>query len=119
VPYKLFAGGPLGSGKQWVSWVHLHDVVSALTFLVDRDVRGPVNVVAPEPVTMDQLSAAIGRALHRPSLVRVPAFALKIALGSGVASVLLTGQRAAPLVLQGAGFSFAYPRIDEALRDLL
>jgi uncharacterized protein (TIGR01777 family) len=118
-PYRWFVGGPLGSGNQWVSWVHLHDVVGALLFLVDRDVQGPVNVVAPEPVTMEQLSSAIGRALHRPSLLRVPGFALKVALGSGVAEVLLTGQRVAPAALQAAGFSFSYPRIDEALRDLL
>lgn len=118
-PYRWFVGGPLGSGKQWVSWVHLHDAVSALVFLLDRDVRGAVNLVAPEPVTMAELSSAIGRAMHRPSLLRVPGFALKAALGSGVAQVLLTGQRVAPAALQAAGFSFAFPRIDEALRDLL
>ncbi|HEX8791252.1 MAG TPA: TIGR01777 family oxidoreductase [Polyangiaceae bacterium] len=118
-PYRWFVGGPIGSGKQWVSWVHLHDVVSALMFMIDRDIQGPANVVAPKPVTMEQLSSAIGRALHRPSLLRVPGFALKAALGSGVAEVLLTGQRAVPAALQAAGFSFAYPRIDEALRDLL
>jgi uncharacterized protein (TIGR01777 family) len=118
-PYRWFAGGPLGSGRQWVSWVHLHDVLSALVFVLDRDVRGAVNVVAPEPVTMSDLSSAIGRALHRPSILRVPGFALKLALGSGVARLLLTGQRAAPAVLQASGFSFAFRRIDEALRDLL
>jgi len=118
-PYRWFVGGPLGSGKQWVSWVHLHDEVSALLFTVDRDIQGPVNVVASEPVTMNQLASAIGRALHRPSLLRVPGVALKVALGSGVAQVLLTGQRAAPAALQAAGFSFSFPRIDEALRDLL
>lgn len=118
-PYRWFAGGPIGSGEQWVSWVHLHDVVGALLFLLDRDVRGAVNVVAPEPVTMEQLSSAIGRALHRPSLLRVPGLVLKLAVGSGVAEVLLTGQRAVPSALQAAGFSFAFSRIDEALRDLL
>jgi uncharacterized protein (TIGR01777 family) len=118
-PYRLFVGGPLGSGKQWVSWIHLHDEVSALLFLVDRDIQGPVNLVAPEPVTMAQLSSAIGRALHRPSLMRVPGLALKLALGSGVAQLLLTGQRVAPAALQAAGFAFSFPRIDEALRDLL
>ncbi len=118
-PYRWFVGGALGSGKQWVSWVHLHDVVGALLFLVDREIRGPVDVAAPEPVTMAQLSSAIGHALHRPSLLRVPAFALKAAVGSGVATLLLTGQRVSSFKLQAAGFSFAYPRIDEALRDLL
>jgi uncharacterized protein (TIGR01777 family) len=118
-PYRFFVGGSLGSGKQWVSWIHLHDEVSALLFLVDRDVQGPVNLVAPEPVTMAQLSSAIGRTLHRPSLMRVPGIALKAALGSGVAQLLLTGQRVVPSALQAAGFSFSFPRIDEALRDLL
>jgi len=118
-PYRLFVGGPIGSGKQWVSWIHLHDEVSALLFLVDREIQGPVNLVAPEPVTMAQLSSAMGRALHRPSLMRVPGFALKVAVGSGVAQLLLTGQRVVPAALQAAGFSFAFPRIDEALRDLL
>jgi uncharacterized protein (TIGR01777 family) len=118
-PYRFFVGGSIGSGKQWVSWIHLHDEVSALLFLLDRDIQGPVNLVAPEPVTMAQLSSAIGRALHRPSLMRVPGFALKVALGSGVAQLLLTGQRVAPAALQAAGFSFSFSRIDEALRDLL
>ena len=118
-PYRFFVGGSIGSGKQWVSWIHLHDEVSALLFLLDRDIQGPVNLVAPEPVTMAQLSSAIGRAMHRPSLMRVPGFALKVALGPGVAELLLTGQRVVPTALQAAGFSFAFPRIDEALRDLL
>ncbi|HTQ44649.1 MAG TPA: TIGR01777 family oxidoreductase [Polyangiaceae bacterium] len=118
-PYRFFVGGSIGSGKQWVSWIHLHDEVSALLFLLDRDIQGPVNLVAPEPVTMAQLSSAIGRTMHRPSLMRVPGFALKVALGSGVAQLLLTGQRVAPAALQAAGFSFAFARIDEALRDLL
>ncbi len=118
-PYRWFVGGPLGGGHQWVSWIHLHDVVSALLFLIDREIRGPVNVTAPEPVTMNDLSAALGRALHRPSWLRVPGLALKTALGSGLAQVLLTGQRAVPAALQAAGFSFAFPRVDEALRDLL
>ncbi len=118
-PYRWFVGGPLGGGHQWVSWIHLHDVVSALLFLIDREIRGPVNVTAPEPVTMNDLSAALGSALHRPSWLRVPGLALKTALGSGLAQVLLTGQRAVPAALQAAGFSFAFPRVDEALRDLL
>ena len=118
-PYRFFVGGSIGSGKQWVSWIHLHDEVSALLFLLDRDIQGPVNLVAPEPVTMAQLSSAIGRAMHRPSLMRVPGFALKVALGPSVAELLLTGQRVVPTALQAAGFSFAFARIDEALRDLL
>lgn len=118
-PYRWFVGGPIGSGTQWVSWIHLHDVVSALLFLIDREIHGPVNVSAPEPVTMNDLSSALGRALHRPSWLRVPGLALKTALGSGLAQVLLTGQRAVPAALQAAGFSFAFPRLDEALRDLL
>ncbi len=93
-PFQWFLGGSLGTGKQWVSWIHLRDAVRVLLLAMDRDVlAGPVNVVAPEPVTMDDLTAALGRALHRPASLRVPAFALRAALGSGFAELLLTASR--------------------------
>jgi len=120
LPFRLFAGGPLGSGSQWVSWVHLRDEVRALLFAIDRaDLSGPMNVVAPEPVSMESLARAIGRTLRRPSWLRVPAFALRASLGDGLARAVLTGQRALPGKLSAAGFVFDYPRIDEALADLL
>ena len=119
-PYRWFAGGPLGTGRQWIGWIHLLDAVRALVFAVDCDsLAGPVNVVAPEPVTMHALSQSIARALHRPAALRVPPFVLKLVLGRGLAQALLTGQRAVPRRLIEAGFVFRFPRIREACADLL
>jgi uncharacterized protein len=116
LPFEMFVGGPVGSGKQWVSWIHLRDEVRALLFAIDHEaLTGAFNVTAPEPVDMNQLARALGRALHRPSALRVPATALKLALGSGLAELLLTGQRAVPRNLLAAGFTFEFPRIDGAL----
>lgn len=118
-PFRWFVGGPVGSGTQWVSWVHVKDVVRALLFLLDReDASGPFNVAAPAPVTMNDFAAAIGRSMGRPSAVRVPAFALRLALGEGLAETLLTGQRAVPRHLEAMGFGFDFTSVDEALRDL-
>jgi uncharacterized protein (TIGR01777 family) len=119
-PYKWFVGGPVGSGKQWVSWIHLRDVVRALVFLVDdATLAGPVNVVGPDAVTMDDLARAIGRALSRPAAMRVPAFALRAVMGAGLAEVLLTGQRAVPQKLLEAGFVFDFPGLEQALAESL
>jgi uncharacterized protein (TIGR01777 family) len=118
-PFELFTGGPLGSGRQWLSWIHLRDAVRALLFALDHaELSGPFDVVAPEPATMNDFAKALGHALGRPSLFRVPAFALRAALGDGVAELLLTGQRVVPRRLADAGFTFDFPRLDEALRDL-
>jgi uncharacterized protein (TIGR01777 family) len=117
--FRWFVGGPVGDGTQWTSWIHVRDAVRALIFLVDTaSLRGPVNLVAPSPVTMNELARAIGRRLGRPSSMRVPAFALRLALGDGLAELLLTGQRVAPRRLEDAGFTFELPRIDEALAGL-
>jgi uncharacterized protein (TIGR01777 family) len=118
-PFRWFVGGPIGAGTQWVSWVHVDDVVRAMLWAIDRDaVVGPANVVAPEPVTMNELARALGAAMHRPSALRVPALALKAALGDGLAKLLLTGQRAVPAALLAAGFEFRFPRLEPALADL-
>lgn len=118
-PFELFAGGPIGTGKQWLSWIHVSDVVRALLFALDREsLAGPFNVVAPAPATMNDFARALGKALGRPSLFRVPALALRAALGDGVAELLLTGQRVVPRKLQEAGFEFQFPSLDDALRDL-
>jgi uncharacterized protein (TIGR01777 family) len=119
-PFKLFVGGSLGSGKQWLSWVHLLDEVRALLFAIDHAALvGPFNVTAPEPVDMDAFAGALGHALHRPSAMRVPAIALKAALGRGLAETLLSGQRALPRKLLDAGFSFEFPRLDGALASII
>jgi uncharacterized protein (TIGR01777 family) len=119
-PFRWFVGGPVGDGEQWVSWVHLRDVVRALLFAVSSEsLEGPMNVTAPHPVTMNELAKAIARALHRPSILRVPPLALRLALGDGLAGALLTGQRVLPRKLEGAGFAFEFPDVQRALLDLL
>jgi uncharacterized protein (TIGR01777 family) len=119
MPFRMFVGGPIGSGRQYVSWVHRDDVVSALTFCLDReDIQGAVNVTSPHPVTNDELSKVIGRVLHRPSSLRVPEFALRLRFGEG-ADPILTGQRVEPGVLSNHGFSWRYPRVEEAVAEAL
>ena len=114
-PFKLFAGGPLGSGKQWFPWVHRDDVVEILLFaLKNPGLFGPVNVAAPEPVTMKQFCRALGRAMHRPSWAPVPSFVLRTILGE-MSEIVLGGQRIIPQKLKTAGYRFRYPKLDEAL----
>jgi uncharacterized protein len=118
-PFKWFVGGAVGTGTQWMSWIHLRDAVRALLFAVDHaELTGPFNVTAPEAVDMATFARTLGRALHRPSALRVPAFALRAALGRGLAQVLLTGQRAVPRRLVDAGFAFEWPRLDAALEAI-
>jgi uncharacterized protein (TIGR01777 family) len=119
-PFRLFVGGPLGTGRQWVSWIHLRDVVRALLFAVDSEaLAGPFNVVSPAPVTMETLARSIAYALGRPAVMRVPALALEVVLGEGRARMLLTGQRVVPQKLLDAGFVFDFPRVEDACADLL
>lgn len=117
-PFRAFVGGPLGDGQQWFSWVHWRDTVDALLFAVDSSLSGPFNVTAPDPVRMNDLAHAIGHAMHRPSAFRVPAPALRLALGDR-ADAILTGPRAVPRKLTDAGFAFAFTRLEEALADIL
>ncbi len=117
--FRWYVGGALGGGKQWLSWVHVEDAVRALLFALDHEaLEGPFNVTAPEPVDMDAFAKTLGRAIGRPSALRVPRFALRAALGRGLAEVLLTGQRALPRKLVDAGFTFHYRRLEAALGDL-
>jgi uncharacterized protein (TIGR01777 family) len=119
LPFKLFVGGPLGDGKQVFSWVHLEDALAALQFcLHDQRLQGPVNVAAPVAVTNGEASELLARTLHRPSWLRVPAFALRAIFGEGAVPVL-TGQRAFPGKLDAAGFTFRYPTLDAALAEAL
>lgn len=118
-PFKLGIGGPIGSGKQWLSWIHLRDVVEAAAFLIAReDLRGAFNFTAPNPVTMNEFARTLGRVLLRPAFLRAPAFALRLMLGE-MADFLLEGSRVLPKRLLEAGFSFRFPTVDAALRDLL
>src|SRR5436305_8966595 len=117
--FRAGLGGPVAGGRQYVSWIHVEDVVGGLMFCLDRDeVRGPVNLVAPSPVTNAALSRALGRALHRPAILPVPAFGLKLLYGE-MAQIVTTGQHVVPARLAELGYRFAYPEIDQALGALL
>ncbi len=117
-PFKAFVGGPVGSGKQWLPWIHIADEVRAILWAIDHDLIGPVNLEAPGIVTMRDFAKALGRALRRPSWAPVPAAPLKILLGE-FAGVLLEGQRAVPKKLLDSGFRFRFDDVDSALRDVL
>jgi uncharacterized protein (TIGR01777 family) len=117
--FRLGIGGPLGSGRQWVSWVHVDDLCALFEFLLENPrTMGAFNGTAPNPVTMKDFASALGRALHRPSLLPVPAPMLRLTVGE-VADILVTGQRVLPRRGEEAGFQFAHPEIEAALRDLL
>jgi uncharacterized protein len=117
-PFRFFAGGRLGSGRQYMSWVHRLDWIEMVRWIVDTpSVVGPVNVTAPHPVTNTEFSHALGRALHRPALLPAPRFALKIALGEFADSVLAS-QRALPGRPLANGYHFRYPEIDIAFRGI-
>ena len=116
--FKLGIGGPVAGGRQYVPWVHLDDVVGAfLRCLDDESGSGPVNVTAPEPATNTELSKALGRALRRPAVAPVPAFAVKLLYGE-MASIVTTGVRAVPRRLLDLGYPFEHPDLDEALRSV-
>jgi len=118
-PFRLGIGGPLGSGRQWMPWIHLADEVGAIRFLLAReDLAGAFNLSAPEPVRNAEFSRELAHALRRPCLARVPAAVLKLALGE-MAGIVLTGQRALPRRLLGAGFRFRCERVAEAFADLV
>ena len=117
-PFRFFAGGPLGSGHQYFPWVHRDDAVGAIVYTLNNDrLSGPINVTAPEGLTMAQFCRALGKAMHRPSWAPVPGLALKILLGE-MSDMILTGQRALPKRLQEAGYRFQYPQAAQALEAL-
>jgi uncharacterized protein (TIGR01777 family) len=117
--FRLAIGGPVAGGRQYVPWVHLEDVAGAVLHCLDHgEVRGAVNVTAPEPATNAELSRALGRALHRPAVMPVPAFALRLLYGE-MAQIVTTGQRVLPARLRRAGYVFRHPSLDAALQDVL
>jgi uncharacterized protein len=117
LPFKLGVGGRLGSGKQWMSWIHLEDLCAMISYAIrNENIAGPVNAVAPAPVTNADFTRALGRALRRPTIFPVPAIALKLLFGE-MSTVLLDGQRVIPQVAQDAGFQFQYPDLESALGD--
>jgi uncharacterized protein (TIGR01777 family) len=119
LPFKLFVGGPLGSGRQWFSWIHIADEVRAIRFLMDRsDAHGAFNLCAPEPLRNGELARVIGQVMRRPSFMPTPAFAMKLLLGDK-ATLVLDGQRQVPKRLLELGFQFQFPKAEAALQDLL
>ena len=117
--FRMFLGGPLGDGRQWFSWMHLHDLVQAMVFCLTTDeARGAMNFCAPEPVRNETLAKTLGDVLNRPAIMPAPAFAIRLALGE-FGDALLSSQRAVPERLQKLGFAFRYPDLRSALSEIV
>jgi len=118
LPFKLGVGGPLGGGRQWVSWVHIDDVAGLIVHAAGTDVAGPLNVVAPDPVRQADFAKALGRAVGRPAVLPTPGIALRLAMGE-MSTLALDGQRVVPQRALAEGYRFAHTDLDEALRDVV
>ncbi len=119
-PFRMGVGGKIGSGKQWMSWITLEDVINALNFALANDsLRGPVNYVAPNPVTNAEFTKTLGKVLSRPTLFPVPAFAIKLLFGEMGETLLLGSLRVAPTRLEQAGYQFKHAELAAGLRDIL
>jgi len=120
LPFKLGLGGPLGSGTQWMSWIHIDDVVGGYHFALHQaELSGVVNLTAPKPARNAEFTKALGRALGRPAFLPAPGFALKLLLGEMAQDLLLDGQKVLPRRLESAGYKFQHPDLDEALADVI
>lgn len=118
LPYRLYIGGTIGTGRQWLSWIHLEDVVRGILFVIEnRDVSGPVNFTAPEPVQMHEFGKTLAAVLNRPHWLPLPSFALKVLLGE-MSILVLEGQRVLPETLINHGFTFYHPHLHPALKDI-
>jgi uncharacterized protein len=118
-PFRLGLGGTFGNGRQWMPWIHIQDLIQLLVFAADnRSVCGTLNGCSPEPIRNAQFTAAAARALHRPAFLRIPKFALRLALGE-IADFIFQSSRVVPKMTMQAGFHFKYPQIDKAFTDLL
>jgi uncharacterized protein (TIGR01777 family) len=119
LPFKLGAGGPVGSGRQYWPWIHRNDWIALVRWAIETStVSGPVNATGPHPVTNGDFARALGRAMHRPAFMPAPAFALRLMLGEMADALILSGQRALPAKAQGFGFGFKYARVHDALRAI-
>jgi uncharacterized protein (TIGR01777 family) len=119
-PFKMGMGGKVGSGKQYISWVALDDVVSAIKLAIsDQNIRGPLNIVSPNPVTNEEFTRTLGHVLNRPTALAMPAFAARLAFGEMADEMLLASQKVMPKKLANAGFVFRYPELEPTLKHLL
>ncbi|MDU2940604.1 MAG: TIGR01777 family oxidoreductase [Enterobacteriaceae bacterium] len=116
--FRLGVGGPIGDGRQYLAWIHIDDMVNAILWLLDNDLRGPFNMVSPYPVRNEQFAHALGHALHRPAILRAPATVVRMMMGES-SVLVLGGQRALPKRLEAAGFAFRWHDLEEALQDLV
>ncbi|MGG1676374.1 TIGR01777 family oxidoreductase [Neobacillus sp. NRS-1170] len=117
-PYKAFIGGNIGHGRQWMSWIHIEDIVKGITFIIDNeDIQGPVNFTAPNPVTMSEFGKTLALKLHRPHWLPVPSFALRLFLGE-MSTLVVDGQKVLPNKLLDSGFEFKYPDLQKALQNI-
>jgi hypothetical protein len=120
LPFRLFMGGHIGSGRQWLSWIHIKDHVDAMCFLLERsELHGPFNLCSPNPLMAREFFRVLGNAMGRPSWLPVPGFALRIMFGQMAEELILSGQRALPKRLLEAGFAFSYPEAGVALREIV
>jgi uncharacterized protein len=117
LPFRLFTGGPIAGGRQWLSWIHRDDAIAAIRFVLDSPLVGPINVTAPQPVRNAEFAAVAGAVLRRPALLPLPGFVLQGLLGEQ-ATLVCDGQRALPARLEAAGFAFRFPDLRHALTDL-
>jgi len=120
LPFRFFAGGKIGSGQQWMSWISLDDVIAVLRLAVEKgQVRGPLNVISPQPLQNAEFTKTLASAMHRPALFPAPAFALRLALGEMADALLLSSQRVLPQGLQKLAYNFQYPALAAALENIL
>ncbi|EML9985331.1 MULTISPECIES: TIGR01777 family oxidoreductase [Citrobacter] len=117
-PFRLGLGGPIGNGRQYLAWIHIDDMVNAILWLLDNDLRGPFNMVSPYPVRNEQFAHALGHALQRPAILRIPATVMRLLMGES-SVLVLGGQRALPKRLEAAGFPFRWYDLEEALSDVV
>ena len=119
IPFKLFVGGPLGSGRQWFPWIHIDDLVNIYLFALDNpSIKGSINAASPHHVKMNEFARTLGKILHRPSILNVPLPFLRIAIGEAAESVV-SSQRVLPKILLDSGFRFKFEYVNDALRDIL
>jgi uncharacterized protein (TIGR01777 family) len=119
LPFKLGLGGPIGSGQQWFSWIHIEDMIALIAYVLAHPVSGAVNATAPHPVTNRIFAQTLGRTLKRPSVLTMPAFVVNILFGTMGQELLLSGQHVVPTRMLELGFKFTYPQLDQALQQLM